>query len=138
MAILRCVTSPQEALKATKLLIGSWPHANPPDPQGWAASLAAALAGYPLGLVQECCDPRTGLARSREFPPTVQSIVDWCDRRLKYHTGMVKWGEQIVHVPDFSDDHRKNMLGRLKALFSTLWSSPPDWAKDPEQQQAAE
>lgn len=122
---LKWSTSPQEALKATKQLIGAWPHANPPDPAGYAASLAAALAAYPLGLVQECCDPRTGLAKTREFPPTVQSINEWCDRRLAYHRGAIKHGEikaaEAADEAKFTDDHRKSMLGRLQDLMHGLF-----------------
>src|SRR5476651_1768502 len=84
-AILQCETSPQDAAKSAKQLMGQWPHAKPADPEVYAASIAATLAGYPLGVVQECCDPRIGLAREREFPPTVAVIVAWCDKRLKFH-----------------------------------------------------
>jgi hypothetical protein len=89
--ILSSATSPQEAYKAAKQLVGCWPHAKPPDPQGYADGLAAVLAQYPLGLVQECVDPRTGLARSREFPPTVACVVEWCDKRLAYHQSVAEW-----------------------------------------------
>lgn len=55
------------------------------------ASLAATLAGYPLGIVQECCDPRKGLARTREFPPTVAAIIEWCDLRLAHHKAVAAY-----------------------------------------------
>lgn len=123
---LKHATSPQEAIKAARQLAGSWPHARPPDPDGYAASLAAALAAYPLGVVQECCDPRTGLARVREFPPTVAAIVEWCDRRLTYHRGMVKWGERVRKPePEYSEEHRRGMLGRLQELMRGLLKGAP-------------
>jgi len=130
---LKYGTSPQEAIKAAKQLAGSWPHARPPDPDGYAASLAAALTAYPLGVVQECCDPRAGLAQKREFPPTVAAIVEWCDRRLTYHRGMVKWGQQNAQVAHeaatFTDDHRKGMLERLKALVHRLFDNREEAAE---------
>ena len=86
--MLKCETSPPAALKAAKQLVGCYPHAKPPDPEIYAGALAAVLAQYPLGLVEECCDPRCGLARKREFPPTVACVVEWCDSRLKYHQTM--------------------------------------------------
>lgn len=119
-AALRYAISAQMALMQAKKLTSAWPHARPPDPDGYAASLAAVLAGYPLGVVEECCDPRTGLARSREFPPTVAAVVEWCDRRVKHHRGMVKWGERIRPEAEFSDEHRKSMLNRLQALMHTV------------------
>lgn len=118
---LQWLTSPQEASKAAKRLIGSWPHANPPDADGWVASLAAVLAGYPLGVVQECADPRVGLARGREFPPTVAAIVEWCDRRTKYHRGMIRWAGLPPDVElQYSSEHRQSMLQRLSALMHGL------------------
>lgn len=83
--VLQCATSPRDALEAGKRLIGQWPHSKPADPETYAASIAAVLAQYPLGLVHECVDPRAGLAREREFPPTVAAVVEWCDRRLAWH-----------------------------------------------------
>lgn len=55
------------------------------------ASLAATLAAYPPGIVQECCDPRKGLARTREFPPTVAAIIEWCDLRLAHHKAVAAY-----------------------------------------------
>ena len=117
---LRYATTENEAAKQAKKLVAAWPHARPPDADGWALSLAAALAAYPLGVVQECCDPRIGLAQKREFVPTVAAIVEWCDKRVIYHRGMMKWGERIKPEPEFSDDHRKGMLARLQELMRGL------------------
>ena len=117
---LKYATLPQEAIKAARQLAGSWPHARPPDPDGYAASLAGALSAYPLGVVQECCDPRKGLAQTREFPPTVAAVVEWCDRRVTFHRGMVKWGEIKTPREEFSEEHRKSMLMRLQALMRGL------------------
>jgi len=47
----------------------------PDNPAGYLEALAGAPSDYPLLLVSECCDPRTGLARRREQPPTVASII---------------------------------------------------------------
>jgi hypothetical protein len=68
-----------EALLAAQLLVGQWPHARPDDPQMWASALAAALASYPESITRDCIDPRVGLARVRDFPPTAASVVEWCE-----------------------------------------------------------
>ena len=132
--ILKWSTSPQSALEQAKKLVAAWPHANPPNPLGYAASLAAVLEQYPLGLVQECCDPRTGLAKTREFPPTVQSINEWCDRRLAYHRGAIKHGEikarEAAENSRFSEEHERGMLERLRELMHGIFRQS--------QQQAAE
>ena len=87
------------------------------------ASLAAALAGYPLGIVEECCDPRTGLARSREFLPTVAAIVEWCDRQLKYHLTIAEWKPLPQRPPEreFSAEHRQKMLTRLSKVMHEMF-----------------
>ena len=149
-AALQWSTSPQEALKAAKRLAGSWPHARPPDPEVWAASLAAALSNYPLGVVQECCDPRVGLARSREFPPTVACIVEWCDVRVKRHRGAIIHAKQEaaakVEKRQYTDEHGQTMLQRLSKLMHNLFDPAPSKpltdaklsAHYPSHQQAAE
>lgn len=130
-ATLRLSTSPQQALTLTKRLLGAWPHANPPDPVGYARSIAETLAQFPLGLVEECCDPVRGLARTREFPPTVAAVTEWCERRLKQHQGMVRWGEKkAAERPEFPPEHRARMLQRWQELLRSLWQKP--------QQEAAE
>lgn len=106
--------------------MAAWPHAAPPNPAGWAASLGAVLEQYPLGLVEECCDVRTGLAREREFPPTPKAVIDFCERRLKFHRGMVKWGEQQEpEVDRFDEQHQRGMIARLQDLMRGLFKPVP-------------
>ena len=131
--ILRCATSPHEAAKAAQQLIGLWPHARPADPDTYAAGIAAVLAGYPAGVVQECCDPRTGLARSREFPPTAAAVVDWCDARTVHHQRWAAYvpvkvtrqydGSELLRE-EFSPEHRKTMLERLQGLMEPFRRKP--------------
>lgn len=125
--ILRCGTSPQEALAQAEKLVGCWPHARPPDPKTYSAALSATLAGYPLGVVQECCDPRTGLARDREFPPTVAAIVAWCDSRLTFHQKIAAWKPMIRRPaePNYPDDHcaaMRERIAEIPAKYFTLQS----------------
>lgn len=119
-SILETPTSAKQAAEAGKRLLGSFPHAKPADPEGYALSIAMVLQQYPLGVVQNCCDPRTGLAREREFPPTVASIVDWCELRVKRHQGAVIHARQIEAEKEFTEHHRKTMLGRLAELWKGL------------------
>lgn len=106
-----------------KQLIGCWPHSSPPDPKTYAASIAATLAGYPLGVVQECCDPRTGLARGREFPPTVAAIVSWCDSRLAFHQQLAAWKPRppALPAPEYSEEHCAEMRERIAAIPGTYF-----------------
>lgn len=119
-AILQCATSPREALEAGRKLIGQWPHAKPADPETYAASLAAVLAQYPLGLVQECVDPRAGLARSREFPPTVACVVEWCDNRLAFHQSLAGWKNPQRIDETAVRSHRLHLFTVIRGILRTI------------------
>jgi hypothetical protein len=121
-------TAASIAIRAAKQLVGQWPHAKADDPEIYIAGLGAVLSGYPPGVVAECCDPRTGLARSREFPPTPAAVVEWCDKRLHHHRQWSKYVQVRKTVDDqqeaFSAEHRKSMLGRLSALMHRVFDKP--------------
>lgn len=125
--MLTCATSPRAALEGAKQLVGCYPHARPPDPEVYAGALASVLAQYPLGLVQECVDPRTGLARGREFPPTVACVVEWCENRLKYHQTLANFaGLPPKRIePEYSPEHRAGMLQRLAKLMHDTFDAKP-------------
>lgn len=101
-----------EAIKAASRLVKQWPHANPPSLEIWLTALAAALADYPAAVVAECIDPRMGLARVREFPPTVASIVMWCEARMAQYRG---------NATPFND--------KLRWLYN-YWKSTGVWVGD--------
>ena len=123
-AAMRQPTSMKDASRLGKQLLGCFPHARPADPESYALAITSVLQQYPLGVAEECCDPRTGLARTREFPPTVASIVDWCELRVKRHTGAMIHASKVVLEKEFSDDHRKTMLQRLMGLWKSLKAVP--------------
>lgn len=116
-------TSPQAAVKAARQLVGCWPHARPPEPETYAAALAAVLAQYPLGVVNECVDPRRGLAREREFPPTVAAVVEWCGRRLAWHRSVAAWREPAPPLSPpsrFTDQDRDRGAAAMRGLRRAL------------------
>jgi len=117
--------TPAAALKAARQLVGQWPQARPPDPETYAGALGAVLAGYPAGVVEECCDPRSGLARSREFPPTVASIVEWCDRHLQYHRTIADYRppSPVPPRPEPTPEQRARIGGLMRQLARSLSSS---------------
>ena len=104
-------TAPSEALKAAKQLVGSYAHLRPDQPETFLASIASVLAQYPLGIVQECVDPRLGIARKAEFL-SVAKLVEWLDNRLAYHQALasyVKRRDERVdnYAADLTDEDRK-------------------------------
>lgn len=120
-ALTTPTTSPSVALKAAKQLVGCFPHARPPEPETYAAALGATLAQYPPAIVAECVDPRVGLARTREFPPTVAAIVEWCDARLRYYESLSKYqAREQKPEPVFTDEDRARAKRFLADLAAEL------------------
>lgn len=113
--MVRYSTSRPQALEQARKLVGCYPHARPPDGEGYANALADIFEQYPLGIVQECCDARTGIARSREFPPTVAAVVKWCDITLGAYRNLA-----VMKLPApekvFSEEHCQTMRERLSKL----------------------
>ena len=67
MAMVRYSTSRRHALAQARRLIGCYPHSRPPDVLQYANALADVLEQYQIGVVEECCDPRSGIARVVSF-----------------------------------------------------------------------
>lgn len=107
-SILRITTtSPSVAGKAADKLVRQWPHAKPPDADAWIDAIATALECYPPGIVAECVDPRIGLFKTREFPPTGVAVHDWCAARLEYHAKWAKYAPRpkLIEKPYPTQKH---------------------------------
>lgn len=119
VARVRYSISRQRAAELGKKLIGYYPHARPPDPDGYADGLSTLFEKYPLGIVEACCDV-SGIARQRDFPPTIKAVADWCDSRLAADQAVSRRGPPPPPAPVFSEEHCKSMRERLQALMHGL------------------
>ncbi|THD58345.1 MAG: hypothetical protein E8A46_00155 [Bradyrhizobium sp.] len=70
-------------MKRAKVLFGSFRRGEANDPEIFVASLAAVLGEYPVGVIEFVTDPRTGLARTLSFIPTIKEVSDACDEQMK-------------------------------------------------------
>jgi hypothetical protein len=50
----------------------------------YAAAVAAVLGEYSPDVIARVSDPRTGVARTNKFLPSVNEISDACDAAKKY------------------------------------------------------
>ncbi len=121
--VLSSTTSATEAAKAAKQLIGSYAHMKPGDPDVFVASIAAVLSQYPLGIVQECADPRSGVARKVKFL-SVAELVEWLDDRLENHRALASYKPRppALPAPVFTEEHKATMRAKLTELFRWLGS----------------
>lgn len=118
--ILARPTNATEASRAAKQLTGQYAHLRPDNPETFIASIAAVLAQYPLGLVEECCDPRRGLARKSEFL-SVKAVVDWCDVRLSFYQGFAGYvAPKVYQEPELTDEERGRGLAAWRGLQKTI------------------
>lgn len=125
--ILAQSTSNSTALRAAKQLLELWPHSKPANPEIYMAGIGAVLAGYPLAVVQECVDPRLGLARNREFPPTIAAVVEWCDTCKSGYESSAKIKDWQIEQqrrppqPEYPEEHRAEMLKKIAAIPGTYF-----------------
>lgn len=120
--ILAQPSTPSHASKAAKQLVGSYAHLRPDNPTTFIESIAAVLAQYPLGVVEECADPRKGIARKSEFL-SVKALVDWCDARLAFYQGLASYaGTPVVRLEqrEFSRDEMQRGGAAMRGLFRAL------------------
>ena len=121
IALTQPTTPATSALKAAKQLVGSFPHARPPEPETYAGAIGATLAQYPPAVVADCADPRIGLARKLRFPPTVAEIVEWCDARMAYYESLARYQAREVRPErEFTDADRVLARKFLAALAAEL------------------
>ena len=73
------------ALRLAKLLAGLWPLGRPDNPDAVLFGLGKVLEGYPVLVVEACCDPLSGLPRRREMFPTLKAVADWCTERVEFN-----------------------------------------------------
>ena len=104
--LAKSTTSTFDATRAAKLLCGQWPHLKADNPETYIATIAAVLSQFPPEIVGECCDPRIGLAKFREFPPTAAAVDEWCARRETWYR---KWAAYVPTptTPVWIDDSHK-------------------------------
>lgn len=111
-----------QAAELGKRLVGNFASLRADDKVQFQASVNEVLEHYPLGLVQECCDPHSGLASKIEFL-SIKSIVEWCDKRLELHQKLAQvTPRKGTPKPEFPDN--PTMAARvgllLKGLVNTL------------------
>lgn len=115
-----------DAAKAAKKLVGSYAHLRPGDPDTFIESIAEVLAQYPLGVVAECVDVRTGAARKIEFL-TVRALVEFLDARMEFHTALARHVPRAAIVPPAprpATTPRAGMIERFRGLLAKLARAP--------------
>src|SRR5215468_5070503 len=116
------LASQTEALTMAKQLIGSFPHARPPEFETYLAALAAVLSDYPASIAAACCDPRSGLARNIKFPPTAAEVIEWCEEKaISLRPTLTPDYRQQLYLPEPIDRSERPSLEELRAKYGPNW-----------------
>lgn len=72
-----------EIAKCAKVLLGCYRTGDANDPAIYSGAVIAVLSDYPLDVVRDVVDPRTGLPAHSKWLPTVAEIKDACEARMR-------------------------------------------------------
>ena len=91
-------------------------------------AIAEVLEQYPLGVVEECVDVRTGIARKLEFL-TVRALVEHLEARMDLHKTLAAWRPRpevraLPPPPALPPEHRATMVERFRALLAGMRRAP--------------
>jgi hypothetical protein len=73
------------------------------DPEGFKLNIGLVLEQYPAETIMFVTDPRTGVQRRHEWPPSVKSVVDACDQHINEQAKVIRYANWGKNTP---------MLGR--------------------------
>lgn len=129
-AMLAKATTSTEASQKAKYLVGQWSNLKPDNPRVFIESVAAVLSVYPLSIVEECCDPRIGLASTINFF-SIKDLTDWLTTRLELYQSLAAYQRppsprQIESGPITGEQCRNLMAEVGEALRANNSRSPLD------------
>src|ERR1700694_4013390 len=52
------------------------------DPEGFKINIGLVLEQYPIDTIRFVTDPRTGIQRTHEWPPSVANVVTACESHV--------------------------------------------------------
>jgi hypothetical protein len=93
------------------------------DPEGYLASLGMVLEQYPDEVIEYVTDPRTGVQRRSDWPPTICKIVEACDARvseLRSNEQFRNWGSRNAPLLEAPRESRPT-LDEMKAKYGDNW-----------------
>jgi hypothetical protein len=126
--MVRYSTSRLSALENARKLIGYFANARPADAEGYIGGLAQIFEDYPLGIVEECCHIKRGVARTcGDFLPSPQRVMDWCDLQLGAAKNLIRIGPPKPERV-FTEEERvvgRRAITKLLGWMKAGWNGPP-------------
>lgn len=104
------------------------------DPEGYIDSLNLVFGQYPNDVVKYVSDPRTGVQRDCEWPPTIAKIVAACDARMGEIAKLKRlqdWGKPDAPALIEPPREARPTLAELKAKYGENWGMNSLTPKNP-------
>lgn len=118
----------KEALtKAAEMIVAAYPNSRPPDAKSYVKTMIAHLSKYPRVVLEQIVDPRTGVITKTVYPPVVADIEEFAGPIVRQMERSLASASRAIrqiegHEPELSDEQRKEMADRLRALAKKIGS----------------
>lgn len=99
-----------------EMLLSAYRRDDYADPEKFVAQLGVVLSGYDADVVEYVTDPRTGIQRTNKWPPSIQEVVEACDKRI---AAKVREAE----IDAWQDKRRKS--DEIKQLYGRRQETQP-------------
>lgn len=135
LALASPMVRPSEALSMARKLIGQFPNLRADQADVFIATVASVLGEYPLGVIEDCLNPRIGISRSVEWL-SIEKLVTWCDARLTHHHALANYRPRqhtsiYAEGRTFTEAERlaahefmKNLAAELAENARRKWDAP--------------
>jgi hypothetical protein len=103
------------------------------DPEGFKLNIGLVLEQYPIETIRFVCDPRTGVQRTSEWPPSVANMVTACEAHIASVAKLARfenWGKRAAEEFMLEGPQEpKPTLEELHAKYGKDWGLGRDEAR---------
>lgn len=122
--ILRCTLAIFSAYRADS-------YGSPEHAEGYKANVKAVLGQYPDEVIMHISDPRTGVQRASDYPPSIARIVTACEVEMQHKAKLARlknWGNAATEERKRLEAPREERptLAEMKAKYGEDWGLRAD------------
>jgi hypothetical protein len=93
--------------KQVKVLFSAYRRDDFADPEGFVAQLGVVLEKYDPAVIVAVTDPRTGLQRKSDFPPSIAKVVAACEEEMARRETLARYRAMPKFVPGYGTPVRE-------------------------------
>lgn len=123
------------AAERAKLLFGSFRTGEANDPVTYVAAVTAILSRYPEDVITSVTHPATGLAKKKDWLPTIKEVFDACEAAALFNDqneARLKRVQEQLEARERENRGEKPTLQQMKDKYGPDWGLDPDpWIAPP-------